>query len=199
MADAPDRPPFILASASPRRRDLLATLGIVPDDVIAADLDESVRPDELPKAHAVRLAGAKLEAVLPRASGAFVLAADTVVGVGRRILPKTEDHAAAETCLRLMSGRRHRVYTAMAIAAPDGRIAARTGEAIVTFKRLGEAEIRAYLASGEWQGKAGGYGIQGKAGAFVQNLIGSYTAVVGLCVHETAKALAGLGYPLWKA
>ncbi len=183
--------PLILASASPRRRDLLAQIGIVPDEIYPTDIDETPRRLEVPREHAVRLAREKAQAC-PREG--FVLAADTVVGVGRRILPKTEEAAEADMCLRLMSGRAHQVITAIALRAPDGRLAERVVMTRVRMKRLTEAEIAAYLACGEWKGKAGGYGIQGKAGAFILSLNGSYTAVVGLPLYETQALLAGLGY-----
>jgi septum formation protein len=152
----------------------------------------------LPPHHARRLARRKCEAALAGAGrgDGFVLAADTVVAVGRRILPKTEEEAEARRCLDLLSGRAHRVYTAVAIACPDGRIRERLVETRVKFKRLSEPETLSYLASGEWHGKAGGYAIQGYAAAFVLSLVGSYGAVVGLPLYETAMLLGGAGYPL---
>ncbi|XBQ15439.1 MAG: Maf family nucleotide pyrophosphatase [Oceanicaulis sp.] len=192
MTAASGRPPLVLASASPRRRDLLEQIGAPPDHIAPADIDETERPGETPRALALRLAEGKLAA--SRHPGAYVLASDTVVGVGRRILPKTETREAAEACLRLMSGRNHRVFTGIAARAPDGREASRVVQTRVAFKRLDEAEIAAYLDSGEWKGKAGGYGIQGRAGAYIENLIGSYTGVVGLPVYETRQLLVGLGY-----
>ena len=182
---------LVLASASPRRRDLLHQIGFPPDAIAPADIDETPHPKETPRALALRLAEDKLAAA--RHDGAYVLASDTVVGVGRRILPKTEDRGEAERCLRLMSGRNHRVFTGVAVRAPDGREISRVVETRIAFKRLSEAEITEYLDSGEWRGKAGGYGVQGRAGAFVAHLIGSYTAVVGLPVYETRLMLAGLG------
>lgn len=182
---------LILASASPRRRDLLAQIGLVPDAIVTPGIDETPHRDETPRLLAERLARAKLDAV--DSPGDFVLAADTVVGVGRRVLPKAEDDATARRCLALLSGRRHRVYSAIALRAPDGRIAARCPVTIVTFARLEQAEIDAYIASGEWQGKAGGYAIQGRAARFVRFLSGSHSAVVGLPLHETDRLLRGLG------
>ena len=182
---------LVLASASPRRRDLLAQIGFPPDAIAPADIDETPRPKEPPRALAFRLAEDKLAAA--RHDGAYVVASDTVVGVGRRILPKTEERSEAERCLRLMSGRNHRVFTGVAVRAPDNREISRVVETRIAFKRLSEAEIAEYLDSGEWRGKAGGYGVQGRAGAFVAHLTGSYTAVVGLPVYETRLMLTGLG------
>jgi septum formation protein len=184
---------LVLASASPRRRDLLAQAGLAPDEIIATDIDETALKGELPGALALRLAEQKAAAC--QASGAFIIAADTVVGVGRRILPKAEHRAEAEMCLRLMAGRAHRVFTGICVRAPDGRQVARLVETRLKMKRLTEQEIAAYLDSGEWQGKAGGYGIQGQAGAFISHLSGSYTSVVGLPMYETFALLAALGYP----
>lgn len=189
-------PPLILASSSPRRRALLEQIGIRPGRIATPEIDETPLPRELPRAHALRLAEAKLTAVASRAdaAGAFVLGADTVVACGRRILPKTDDAASAERCLRLLSGRRHRVYTGVALAAPDGARAARVAMTVVRFKRLGAEELAAYLASGEWQGKAGGYAIQGRAEAFVVAINGSYSNVVGLPLQVTWDLLRGLGW-----
>jgi nucleoside triphosphate pyrophosphatase len=186
--------PLVLASASPRRYDLLRQVGIVPDVVDPAAIDETPLAGELPPGHATRLAEAKARAVAPRHAGAFILAADTVVACGRRILPKTEDEAAARTCLTLLSGRRHRVYGGIALIMPDGRCTVRRVLSQVGFKRLSEAEIAAYLAGGEWRGKAGGYAIQGRAAAFVRWISGSYSNVVGLPLYETVQLLAGHGY-----
>lgn len=190
------RPAFILASASPRRLDLLRQVGLVPDRVDPADIDETPRRGELPAPHAVRLAGEKASAVAARHPGAWVLAADTVVACGRRILPKTEDAAAARTSLELLSGRRHRVHGGIALAGPDGRVTTRHVETAVLFKRLTAAEIAAYLAGGEWQGKAGGYAIQGQAALFVRAIVGSYPNIVGLALFETAAMLRGRGFPV---
>lgn len=192
-------PRLILASASPRRLDLLAQIGIVPDGVRASDIDETPAKAELPREHARRLAREKVSAIATGEKGAFVLAADTVVACGRRILPKAESEADARRCLALLSGRAHRVYTAIALVAPDGRMSERVAETRVAFKRLSEVELDAYLASGEWQGKAGGYAIQGRAAAFVRLIGGSYSGVVGLPLYETASLLAGAGFPLYTA
>jgi septum formation protein len=186
---------LILASSSPRRLELLRRVGIEPDAIIAPEVDENAARRELPRAHALRLAGAKLEAVLARSGrDAFVLAADTVVACGRRILPKAETEETARACLELLSGRRHRVYGAVAIAAPDGRRASRVVETAVQVKRLSTPEIEAYLASGEWRGKAGGYAIQGRAEGFIPAIFGSWSNVVGLPLAETLKLLEGLGW-----
>lgn len=195
MTAAPgDRPPLVLASASPRRRALLDQIGLPPDRVVPADLDETPLKDEKPATHAARLGMAKALAVAAGHPGAFVVAADTVVGCGRRILPKAEDAATARRCLELLSGRRHRVYGGLAVLAPDGGSRSRLVETAVIFKRLSLEEIEAYLLSGEWRGKAGGYAIQGRAAAFVRQISGSYSNVVGLPLYETAALLTGLGY-----
>ena len=187
-------PRLVLASASPRRLDLLRQIGLQPDAVDAAELDETQDPRETPRQLALRLAEAKAAAVAARHPGAFVLAADTVVAVGRRVLPKAEDAAQVAACLKLLSGRAHRVLTGIAVAAPDGRTASRLVESRVHFKRLSQQDTDAYLACGEGVGKAGGYAIQGRAGALVISLSGSYSGVVGLPLHETANLLAGLGF-----
>ena len=187
-------PLLVLASASPRRLDLLRQIGLEPDRVDPADIDEVPRPGELPPAHAIRLAEQKARAVMPRHPGAFVLAADTVVACGRRILPKPVDPATARSCLKLLSGRRHRVHSGIALAGPDERLTLRRVDSQVAFKRLSEAEIAAYLCSGEWRGKAGGYSIQGRAAALIRWVSGSYSNVVGLPLFETAQLLAGRGY-----
>jgi len=186
-------PSLVLASASPRRLDLLAQIGVTPETVDPAHIDETPRPGELPRPHAVRLARAKAEVVAARHPGSFVLAADTVVAAGRRILPKTEDEASARRCLQFLSGRRHRVYGGICLIAPDGRCAERVVQTAVTFARLSREQLEGYIASGEWHGKAGGYAIQGRAAAFVQQVNGSYSNVVGLALHETDKLLRGLG------
>jgi len=188
------RPPLVLASASPRRLDLLARLGIVPAQVIATDIDETPLKRETPRPHAVRLAFAKAEAAATRAPDSLVLAADTVVGVGRRILPKAETEAQALECLTLLSGRRHSVTTAVVLALPDGRRLKRVVESAVTFQRLTEQQIADYLAGDEWRGKAGGYAIQGRAEAFIRFLSGSHSNVVGLPLFETAQLLRGIGW-----
>jgi septum formation protein len=195
MTTAASRPRLILASASPRRRDLLRQAGLEPDCIEPTHIDESEIPGELPGPLALRLAQKKAAAHAGAADG-FVLAADTVVGVGRRVLPKTETEDEARRCLELMSGRSHRVYTGIAVKAPDGQLTSRLVETRVKFKRLSEPEILAYLASGEWQGKAGGYAIQGMAGGYIINLIGSFTGVVGLPLYETINLLTGAGFPV---
>lgn len=187
---------LILASASPRRLDLLARLGIVPDAVAPAEIDEAPTRGELPSDHAERLARAKAEAVHAAYPGALVLAADTVVAAGRRILPKTESEAEARQCLALLSGRRHRVLSAVTLIDPEDRPRHRLSTSIVAFKRLSDEEIAAYLASGEWQGKAGGYAIQGRAEALVRQLSGSHSGVMGLPLYETRALLRAAGYPL---
>lgn len=184
---------LVLASASPRRLALLAQIGLVPDAVRPTETDETPRPGELPRAYCRRIARAKAEAAAAAAApDEVVLAADTTVAVGRRILGKPADAAEAGRFLRLMSGRRHRVITAVAVAA-GGRLRERVVESIVRMKRLGEDEIAGYLATGEWQGKAGGYAIQGRAGAFVPWTSGSFPAIVGLPLAETAALLAAAG------
>jgi septum formation protein len=188
-AAAPHR--LVLASASPRRLALLRQVALAPDLVDAAALDETPLKNELPAQHALRLAAAKARAIALRHPGAFVLGADTVVACGRRILPKAEDAATARRCLALLSGRRHRVHGGVALVTPAGKLATRHVQTIVAFKRLTEAEIAAYLAAGEWQGKAGGYAIQGLAALFVRQIGGSYSNVVGLPLFETASLLAG--------
>jgi len=182
-------PPLVLASASPRRLDLLRQVGREPAEIDPADIDESPLARELPRAYALRMATAKLAAVVPRHRQAVVLAADSVVVCGRRILPKAETVEEARSCLDLLSGRRHRVLGGLAVASPDGRVRSRLVETVVRFKRLEAAEIGAYLESGEWQGKAGGYAIQGRAAAFVAFLSGSYSNVVGLPLFETEQLL----------
>lgn len=187
---------LVLASQSPRRLALLAQIGVTPDQVLAADLDEAPLKGETPRMLAERLALDKARAVASTEAGggAYVLAADTVVAVGLRILPKAETRAQAETCLDLISGRNHKVITGVAVVAPDGRHAVRRVETRVSVKRLSAEERLDYLESGEWSGKAGGYGIQGRAGAFVIDIIGSYPAVVGLPLYETLCLLEGLGW-----
>ena len=187
-------PLLVLASASPRRLDLLRQIGIAPDRIEPADIDETPRPGELPPDHALRLAEEKARAVMVRYPGAYILAADTVVACGRRILPKPVDPETARRCLELLSGRRHRVHSGIALAGPDSRLTLRRVESRVAFKRLSEAEIVAYLRCGEWRGKAGGYAIQGRAAALVRWICGSYSNVIGLPLFETAQMLAGRGY-----
>jgi septum formation protein len=182
-------PALVLASASPRRLDLLRQVGLEPATIDPADIDETPHARELPRAYALRMARAKLDVVRQRHPDALVLAADSVVVCGRRILPKTETETEARDCLLRMSGRRHRVLGGVAVAGPDGKVRTRLVETIVRFKRLETADIDAYLASGEWQGKAGGYAIQGRAAAFVAFLSGSYSNVVGLPLFETVSLL----------
>jgi len=191
---APDGARFVLASASPRRLDLLARIGVTPDAVDPAEIDETPEKAELPRIYAARMGEAKARAVAPRHPGAFVLAADTVVACGRRILPKAESERETRACLDLLSGRKHRVLGGVTLIAPDGRAVSRLVETAVTFKRLSEKDRRVYLASGEWSGKAGGYAIQGLAEAFVRALSGSYSNVVGLPLAEVHGMLTGVGF-----
>ncbi len=193
LAQSSTQPTLILASASPRRRDLLAQIGIVPAAITPAAVDEQPRPRELPRALALRLAEAKARLVAAAAPAGVVLAADTVVARGRRILPKPEGPREARQCLALLSGARHRVYGGIAVAEPGGRVRTRLAITIVAFKRLSDDEIEDYLASGEWQDKAGGYAIQGRAAVFVRQMIGSYSNVVGLPLFETAALLRTAG------
>ena len=185
---------LVLASESPRRMALLAQVGIVPGEVRAAAIDESIQQGELPRSHAVRLACEKARTVVQRNGGKFVLAADTVVSCGRRILPKAEDGETVRRCLELLSGRQHRVTTAVALATPAGVMKTRVVETCVLFRRLTAAEIAAYVDSREGEGKAGGYAIQGRAELFVRRINGSYSNVVGLPLTETALLLRGSGY-----
>lgn len=180
---------LVLASASPRRLALLAQIGVTPDEVISADVDETPRPKETPRALALRLASAKAQAV--NAVDARVLAADTVVAVGRRILPKAETEAEARACLSLLSGRTHRVFTGVALRGIGGALRSRVVETRIAFMRLSGPDIDRYIDSDEWRGKAGGYAIQGRAARFVTNMVGSYTNVVGLPLNETANLLEG--------
>lgn len=192
----PDTPELVLASASPRRRELLARLGVVPGRVLATEIDESPVGGELPRAHAVRLAAEKARAAALEAPGCVILAGDTVVGVGRRILPKAEDAQTARHCIELLSGRRHRVYSAVAVMSPDGTLREALSETILRFKRLSAAEIDAYIDGGEWHGKAGGYAIQGSAEGFCAWLSGSHSGVVGLPLYETRRLLIAAGVRL---
>ena len=184
--------PLVLASASPRRLDLLAQIGVVPDRVVSPEIDETPLRAELPRSYALRVARAKAAAVA--APGCLVLAADTVVAAGRRILPKAEAEADARSCLTLLSGRRHRVLTAVVLVTPNGSRSERLVTSVVGFARLTTTMIDAYTACGEWHGKAGGYAIQGRAAAFVRFLSGSYSNVVGLPLFETAQLLRGAGW-----
>jgi septum formation protein len=196
------RPKLVLASGSPRRLALLNQAGIEPDSLMPADVDEIPHKSELPRALATRLAREKAEAALAAIKrddelrGAYVLAADTVVAVGRRILPKAEVLDEAAQCLRLLSGRAHRVYTGICVVTPKEAFRQRLVESRVRFKRLSAEDLDAYLAAGEWRGKAGGYAIQGLAGSFVVKIVGSYTNVVGLPLYETLNLLGGEGYPI---
>ncbi|HMT44089.1 MAG TPA: Maf family protein [Chakrabartia sp.] len=187
---------MILASASPRRLDLLARLGVVPEAVDPADCDESPRKAELPMAYARRIAAEKASLVAARHPGKVVLAADTVVACGRRILPKAETAEQARTCLTLLSGRRHRVLSAVTVVDAQGVARHRLSASILTFKRLGAEELDAYVAGGEWDGKAGGYAIQGLAESFVKHLSGSHSGVMGLPLFETRALLIAAGVPL---
>jgi septum formation protein len=196
------RPKFVLASGSPRRLSLVNQAGIEPDALRPADIDETPLRGELPRACANRLAQLKAQSALTFVSmddelkGSYILAADTVVAVGRRILPKAELLDEASQCLRQLSGRNHRVYTAVCLVTPKERFRQRLVETRVRFRRLSEEDIEAYLASGEWRGKAGGYAVQGLAGSFIVKIVGSYTNVVGLPLYETVAMLTGEGYPI---
>ena len=183
-----------MASASPRRRELIARLGIVPSAIAAAAIDETPHKAEVPRVYAQRMAREKAQAIT--GNGAFVLAGDTVVALGRRILPKAEDEATARQCLKLMSGRRHRVLSAIALRGPDGTVRERLSETIVRFKPLSAAEIDAYIAGGEWHGKAGGYAIQGSAEGLIAWISGSHSGVVGLPLFETRALLKAAGFSI---
>ncbi|MDG2270035.1 MAG: Maf family protein [Alphaproteobacteria bacterium] len=185
---------LVLASASPRRRDLLSQIGVVPADVMPADIDETPQRGEVPARLAQRLASEKAQAVAAQQSDAFILAADTVVALGRRAIGKPESRDAARRFLQMLSGRRHRVLGGISVIAPDGRSSHRFSTTLVRFKRLSEAEIARYLDTEEWDGKAGGYAIQGHAAAFIPAISGSYTNVVGLDLAMTRQMLEGLGY-----
>ena len=193
----------MLASASPRRLQLLERVGLIPDLLNPADVDELPHKRETPRALSIRLAREKaeraLEMPLVQAEGpnAFVLAADTVVGLGRRVLPKAETPDVAKDCLSLLSGRSHWVYSTICLIAPGKKVSTRCVETKVRFKRLSREDIDSYIASGEWRGKAGGYAIQGRAEAFVRMLTGSHSGVVGLPLHETVALLEGAGYPVF--
>jgi nucleoside triphosphate pyrophosphatase len=196
------RPKLVLASGSPRRLALINQAGIEPEALRPADLDETPLRGELPRACANRLARAKADAALEMVrmdeelKGSYILAADTVVAVGRRILPKAELLDQAAQCLRLLSGRNHRVHSAVCLVTPNEAFRQRLVETRVRFKRLAKEDLEAYLASGEWRGKAGGYAAQGIAGSFIVKMVGSYTNVVGLPLYETTTLLAGEGYPI---
>ncbi|MER2535310.1 MAG: Maf-like protein [Rhizobiaceae bacterium] len=196
------KPQLVLASGSPRRIELLQQAGIEPDRLVPAELDETPLRAEHPRSLAKRLSRAKAEKALASMKGekdfapAFIVAADTVVAVGRRILPKATLIDEASNCLQLLSGRSHRVYTGVCLITPAGKLRQRLVETRVRFKRLGREDLEAYLASGEWRGKAGGYAVQGLAGAFVVKLVGSYTNVVGLPLYETVALLQADGFPI---
>jgi septum formation protein len=196
------RPKLVLASGSPRRLALLNQAGLDPDSLEPVEIDETPERGELPRTLAVRLAREKAEASLIRVRNreaikdAYILAADTVVAVGRRILPKPEVLEEAAACLRLLSGRTHRVYTGVCLVTPRDALRSRLVETRVRFKRLSNEDLESYLASGEWRGKAGGYAVQGLAGGFVTKIVGSYTNIVGLPLYETTTLLAGEGFPI---
>jgi nucleoside triphosphate pyrophosphatase len=196
------RTKLILASGSPRRLSLINQVGITPDHLLPADIDELPLKGELPRACANRLARVKAETALAHVrrdeelKGSYILAADTVVAVGRRILPKAELVDDANQCLRLLSCRNHKVYTAICLVTPKEGFRQRMVETRVRFKRLSEEDLDTYLASGQWRGKAGGYAAQGIAGSFIVKLVGSYTNVVGLPLYETVTLLAGEGFPI---
>ncbi len=192
------RPQLVLASASPRRLDLLKQVGIVPDVIAPADIDEEPLVAEQPRVYTERLAAEKASVVAEQHPGAFVLAADTAVACGRRILPKAETEEEARDCLHLLSGRAHRVYTGISLIARDKQIT-KSVMTRVLVARLSDADLAAYIASGEWHGKAGGYAIQGRAAAFIRGLNGSYSNVVGLPLHETVNLLKGSGFPVYQA
>jgi septum formation protein len=187
---------LVLASASPRRLDLLTRIGVTPDSVVPADIDESVPRGELPRVHALRLAREKAEAVAAKQPDALVLAADTVVAVGRRILPKVEDEETLRACMQLLSGRRHRVLTGVALAVPGKGIRERLVETMIAIKRLSGEEMDFYASHGEWRGKAGGYALQGYGEVYVRHIAGSYSNVVGLPLAETRVLLKSAGYPV---
>ena len=187
---------LILGSASPRRKDLLAQIGITPDLILPPDIDEDPRKGELPRPYALRLAEEKARAI-PAGPDDVVLCADTTVALGRRILGKPRDAGEAAAFLTALAGRRHQVITAIAVRHGD-RLLTRASESVVKMKRLSDAELNAYLASSDWQGKAGGYGIQGLAGALIPWISGSFTGIMGLPVAETAALLTAVGYPVWR-
>lgn len=196
------RPRLVLASASPRRLALLDQAGIKADSLLPTDIDETPKKNERPRDLARRLAREKAEAAYvvigkqPELNSAYIIAADTVVALNRRVLPKPEIVDEAAECLRLLSGRAHRVYTAVTLVTPKGAFRERLVETRIRFKRLSSEDIETYLASGEWRGKAGGYAAQGIAGSFIVKLVGSHSAVVGLPLYETLSLLGGEGYPI---
>lgn len=184
---------LILASASPRRLALLEQIGVVPDEICPADIDETPFAQEAPHRYAVRMAVSKAEKIAALKPGRFILAADTVVACARRILPKAETREQAAACLNLLSGRRHTVYGGICLITPDGSKLTRSVKTVVAFSQLHPSDKRAYLDGGEWQGKAGGYAVQGQAALFVRRIIGSYSNVVGLGLFETGRLLKGRG------
>ncbi len=196
------RPKLVLASASPRRLALLEQAGIRPDALLPTDIDETPKKNERPRDLARRLAREKAEAAFgvtgnrPELTGSYIISADTVVALGRRVLPKPEVVDEAAECLRLLSGRAHRVYTGVTLVTPKGGFREKIVETRIRFKRLSSQDIESYLASGEWRGKAGGYAAQGIAGSFILKLVGSHTGVVGLPLYETLALLGGEGYPI---
>ncbi|MXP25060.1 septum formation protein Maf [Altererythrobacter indicus] len=194
LAQMPLLPVLVLGSASPRRRELLARLGVEPARVVPADIDETPQANEIPRVYARRMAIEKAQAISDEQ--AFVLTGDTVVAAGRRILPKAESETTARKCLELLSGRRHRVYSSVALQAPDGSIREKMSETHVRFKRLSDEEIRCYIESGEWHGKAGGYAIQGSAEGLIDWIQGSHSGVVGLPLFETRALLKSAGFSL---
>ncbi|MCB1563285.1 MAG: septum formation protein Maf [Alphaproteobacteria bacterium] len=185
---------LILASASPRRVELLKQVGLVPAEILPASIDETPHKNELPRDLALRLAAGKARAVASSRKGGYILAADTVVACGRRVLPKAETREEAVRCLERLSGRRHRVYGGICLMTPDGAERVRLCETAVSFKRLSDREITDYLHTGEWEGKAGGYAIQGRAAAFVKSVNGSYSNVVGLSLYDTMRMLEGAAF-----
>ena len=185
---------FILASASPRRKEPLAQVSIIPDAIDPADIDETPLKNEIPRAYVMRLAAEKAKAVAARHDGAFILAADTTVAVGRRILEKPENPQQAKQFLQLMSGRRHRVISGIALYTPDGKILRRNPETVVQFKKMSAQEVDEYIASNEWKDAAGGYKIQGQAEQFIKFIGGSYSNVVGLSLYDTMQMLNGSGF-----
>ncbi len=197
MSDNPAHPAaFILASGSPRRSELLAQIGLTPDIIDPADIDETPLSGERPRPYARRMAEEKARTVAARRTGAFILAADTVVSVGQRILPKAEDITSARFCMNLLSGRRHRVTSGIALVRPDGSMAVKDVVSEVIFRRMHNDEIEHYITAGDWHGKAGGYAIQGLAAAYIRSISGSYSNIVGLPLFEVAGWLSGHGFSI---
>ena len=188
------KPLFILASSSPRRLALLKDIGITPDKVLPADIDETAKPGELPRQLAARLAREKLAVVMKNNPGPYILAADTVVACGRRILPKAETPHEVRDCLKLLSGRRHHVFTGVALASPMGKVTERVADSTVTFRQMVQRDIDAYVESGEGVGKAGGYAIQGRAAAYIRFISGSYSNIVGLPLYDVGQMLNNAGF-----